>query len=161
MIELGWAAPQTRVDAGTARHAILGQHQKIRVFLAKAQSIADAALDGDAAASGQVASAIGDLRAIFEVHLTFEERVLLPLLDDDLPVGPERANHLREDHRRQRAVMDTLDREARSLPALPTLAAKLVWLVTWLTADMEEEEGSLLTPEVVRDDQIVIDQSSG
>ena len=41
------------------------------------------------------------------------------------------------------------------------LAAKLAFLTEWLLADMGEEERSLLIPEVVRDDIVVVDQSSG
>ena len=41
------------------------------------------------------------------------------------------------------------------------LAAKLAFLTEWLLADMLEEERSLLVPDVVRDDVVVIDQASG
>jgi hypothetical protein len=41
------------------------------------------------------------------------------------------------------------------------LAAKLAFLTEWLLADMNEEERSLLVPDVVRDDIIVVDQSTG
>lgn len=160
-IELGWSAPHHRVDAGTALRGILGQHQRIRDLLSHARDLADAALDGRAPSSDAVASAIGDIRAILEVHLTFEEAVLLPLLRDDLPLGPQRADRLLEEHRHQRGVLADIHDEARAHPELPTLAAKLAFLTSWLLTDMAEEERSLLIPDVVRDDQIVIDQTCG
>jgi len=144
MNELGWSAPARRVDAGAARKGILFQHQQIRTLLDQAHRIAESALDGVAEACGAVASAIGDIRSTMEVHLAFEERVLIPLLRDDPPVGLERADRLLDEHRRQRQMLTTLHAEARAAPQLPTLAAKLAFLATWLRADMAEEERSLL-----------------
>src|SRR5678815_4420508 len=89
MIELGWSAPARRVDAGTARRGILWQHQRIRALLERARTVAEAALDGEAPSPDAVASAVGDIHTTMEVHLAFEEHVLLPLLRDDLPVGPQ------------------------------------------------------------------------
>ena len=161
MNELGWSAPRQRVDAGTAVRGILWQHERLRGQLAHARAVADAALDGDPPAPDAVASAIGDIRSTLEVHLTFEEAVLLPLLRDDLPLGPQRADRLLEEHARQRQVLEGLHGEARAHPELPTLAAKLAFLTSWLLADMGEEERCLLIPEVIRDDQITIDQTCG
>jgi hypothetical protein len=161
MIDLGWSAPTKRLDAGTARGAILAQHERIRTLLDRAHRVAEAALDGSAAAPDAVASAIGDIRTIMEVHLAFEEKSLLPILRDDLPLGPQRANRLLDEHSRQRETLSTLHREACAFPDFPLLAAKLAFLTEWLLADMMEEERSLLIPEVVRDDVVVVDQTSG
>jgi hypothetical protein len=161
MFDLGWSAPTSRVDAGTARRGILWQHERIRELLERAHAVAEAALDGEASAPDSVASAIGDLRSTMEVHLKFEETVLLPLLRDDLPVGPQRADQLEDEHKRQRGVLAAIHQEAGAHPELPTLAAKLAFLTSWLLADMEEEERCLLTPDVVRDDIVAVDQTSG
>ena len=130
-------------------------------MLDRAHDVAEAALDEQAPSPDAVASAIGDIRTVMEVHLAFEEKSLLPILRDDLPLGPERADRLLDDHRQQRASLATLHREACAFPQVPILAAKLAFLAAWLLADMEEEERSLLLPDVVRDDVIAIDQSTG
>jgi len=161
MIDLGWSAPTERLDAGAARGAILAQHERIRDLLDRAYGVAEAALDDNAPSPDAVASAIADIRTILEVHLAFEEKSLLPILRDDLPLGPERADRLLDEHKRQRETLATLHREACAFPQLPILAAKLAFLTEWLLADMVEEERSLLVPDVVRDDIVVIDQSSG
>jgi hypothetical protein len=161
MINLGWSAPTHRLDAGTARGAILAQHERIRDLLGRARAVAEAALDGEPPSSDAVASAIGDIRAIMDVHLAFEEKSLLPILRDDPPLGPQRADRLLDEHKRQRASLATLHTEATAFPELPMLAAKLAFLTEWLLADMGEEERCLLIPEVVRDDIIVVDQSTG
>jgi hypothetical protein len=79
----------------------------------------------------------------------------------DPPLGPERAHRLREEHAQQRARLAALHAEAVASPALPTLSVKLSRLVDCLLRDMVEEEQSLLTPDVIRDDQITIDQNTG
>jgi hypothetical protein len=139
-----WTAPPEPPTAEGARRGILAQHVRLRELLAKAQVTAEDALDGKAAAPDTVASAIGDIRAVFEVHLTFEERVLQALLEADPARAAARAEHVRIDHERQRAMLSGLHREARAVPELPTLAAKLAFLVMWLLRDMEEEERDLL-----------------
>ncbi len=161
MIELGWSAPARPVDPGTARRGILSQHERIRDLLDRARAVAEAALDGEAPSDDAVASVIGDIHTTMEVHLAFEETVLIPLLRDDLPIGPQRADRLLDEHSRQREVLAGLHREATAYPELPMLAAKLAFLTSWLLADMAEEERCLLTPDVVRDDIIVVDQSCG
>lgn len=161
MKNIGWSAPARPVDAGTARRGILWQHERLRTLLDKARVLADARLDGELFAPDAVASAIGDIHSAMEVHLKFEEAVLLPLLRDDLPIGPERADRLVEEHVQQRGMLAALHKEASSQPELPLLASKLAALIAWLLADMMEEERSLLNPDAVRDDVVVINQNSG
>src|SRR5262245_10343404 len=156
-----WSVPPRPVNAETARSSVRAQHQQIRALLKRAQATAEAALDGRAQSSDAVASAIGDIRTTMEVHLAFEEKVLVPLLDLDVPLGPERARRMLAEHRGQRAMLAQLHHEAVAHPELPTLSVKLTFLTSWLLADMAAEERFVLTPDVVRDDQIAIDQCSG
>ena len=116
MIDLGWSAPERRVDAGTALRGILWQHRHIRTLLDQMRAVAEAALDGKAPSPNAVASAIGAVRSIMEVHLAFEETVLLPILRDDPPLGPQRADRLLDEHARQRTTLATLHDEARAYP---------------------------------------------
>jgi len=143
MIDPGWTTPAKPVDAGTARRGILWQHERIRSLLEKARGVADLALDGDLLSTESVAAIIADLRSTLEVHLTFEEKVLLPILLDDRLVGAERADRMLDEHQHQREMLAALDREASAFPRLPTLAAKLAFLTSWLLTDMTEEERAL------------------
>jgi hypothetical protein len=156
-----WNVPAQRPSAAAARRTILQQHERIRALLDRARDVAERALDGEPQAADAVASAIGDIHATLEIHLTFEEKVLVSFLEDDLPLGPQRAQALREDHAQQRATLSQLHREAMAAPLLPTLAAKLAFLTSWLLADMVEEERTLLTSDVVREDTVAVDQSDG
>ncbi len=146
MMNLGWSVPSHRVDAETAKRRILSQHAQIGGLLLQARAVAEAALDGKPLPAGEVANAIDDICMIIEVHLDFEESVLLPILRlDDLMLGAEgRADKLIADHQSQRAMLAALYREARAFPELPMLAAKLAFLTSWLVEDMKEEERALL-----------------
>lgn len=161
MTRLGWRAPDCPVDAGTARRGILDQHAQLRDLLRHAVALAEARLDGNCSVPDAVASAVGDMRSAMDVHLTFEEAVLLPLFRDDLPVGPQRADLIVDEHHRQRAMLAALHKEACQHPELPTLAVKLAAMASWLLADMAEEERALLNPDALRDDPVVIDQTCG
>jgi hypothetical protein len=161
MNTFSWSAPAHAVNAETARGAVLAQHQEIRRLLQKARAIAEAALDGAAPCPDSVASVIGDIHTAMAVHLDFEEKVLIPLFEQDLPLGPERARRMVDEHRRQRATLAELHAEATRHPNLPMLPAKLSFLASWLLADMAEEEHERLAPHALRDDQVVIDQCSG
>jgi iron-sulfur cluster repair protein YtfE (RIC family) len=146
MTTLGWSVPSHRVDAESARRGILTQHAQIRGLARCAGALAEASLDGEMLAPGAVADAIGDLRTIIEVHLDFEESVLLPILRlDDLMLGASgRAEQLMTEHRSQREMLAALHREACAFPDLPILAVKLAFLTSWLLVDMQEEERTLL-----------------
>jgi hypothetical protein len=161
MTESIWNMPSCRLDAATARRSILIQHQRIRALLARASEVAERSLDQEPLPPDAVASAIGDIHATLEVHLRYEEKVLIDILEDDLPLGPQRAARLRDEHARQRATLEGIHAEAKKGPLVPTLAAKLAFLASWLLDDMTEEERTLLTPEVIRDDSVAVDQSDG
>ena len=161
MTEPIWVAPNHHLDAATVRRSILVQHERIRTLLARAHEVAERALDQEPQPVDAVASAIGDIHATLEIHLRFEEKVLVEILNDDLPLGPLRVERLRDEHARQRTTLASLHDEAKAGPQVPMLAAKLAFLTTWLLDDMNEEERSLLTPDVVRDDIVTVDQDSG
>lgn len=161
MTETIWRVPGHRLDAVSARRTILVQHERIRALLTQARDLAERALDEEVLPPDAVASAIGDIHATLDVHLTFEEKVLVEIFNDDIPLGPLRAERLREEHARQRETLASLHAEAKAAPQLPMLAAKLSFLTSWLLDDMREEELTVLHPDVLRDDLIAVDQSDG
>jgi hypothetical protein len=139
-----WTAPTAGLTADAARRAIRAQHVLLRELLEKARALAEEALDGHRMAPDGVASAIGDIRTAFEVHLAFEERLLTVLVEVDEPAAPAKTEHVLDDHRRQRAMLAGVHHEAQSAPELPTLAVKLTFLTTWLLHDMDDEENMFL-----------------
>ena len=71
--------------------------------------------------------------------------VLVPLLREDLPDGPVRADRMLDEHQRQRQMLASIHLEAYNYPELSTLAVKLGFLASWFLADMVEEERELST----------------
>jgi hypothetical protein len=141
-----WTAPLHAMDAEAATRGVLGQHAAIRALLERARETAEAALEGKMSHSSAVASAIGDIRTTMEVHLAFEEKMLLPLFAADPARGPGWARRMATEHRHQRAMLATLHQEAVEAPELPMLSVKLTFLTAWLLSDMTEEERQLFAP---------------
>lgn len=148
-----------RQPAETARQLVLKQHLELRRMLSMGlvQARRSAAADG-----GQepLRGLVGLIRDVFVQHLADEEALIVPILEDDLPVGPLRVEALREEHDRQRSELETLcawPEEGSDLE----LAARFEALATTLLADIAHEERELLTPEVIRDDHVVINQLGG
>ncbi len=108
------------VCADEARTTILAQHEAIRVVLHSARAVADLAAAGNRRVAELLPHYLGDICTALDKHLAFEEQVLTPILEADLPLGPERARQLREEHRRQRAELADL----QSAPKITGAAAE-------------------------------------
>jgi len=148
-----------RHPAETARRLVLNQHRELRRLMM--MGLAPTHAEGeDAGAHEPLRSRVGLIRDVFVRHLVDEEALIVPILEDDVPVGPQRVIALREEHRRQSAELDALcawPEEASDLE----LAARFDALVKVLLEDMAHEERKLLVPEIIRDDQVIVDQSDG
>ncbi len=149
-----------RGPAETARRLVLEQHLHLRKLLMMGLAQARGSLGYPGPSHEPLSALVAEIRGVFAQHLTDEEALILPILEDDLPLGPQRAKMLREEHARQRAELETLcawpeegsDHE---------LATRFSQLATALIEDIAHEERDLLIPEVIRDDHVVIDQCGG
>ena len=152
--------PAGRVPAATARSRILQQHRMLRAQLQAGLALAKGALGNRGHSIAELTTLIDRTNQAFQCHLAEEEALLLPILDDDVPVGPWRASVLVDEHVRQRAELDALCATEQAF-SIKELTRRYADLVQALLADMEAEERDLITPEIIRDDGVVIDQSSG
>jgi len=153
-----WALSEHRVDPGTARCRIVWQHERIRVLLAAARSIAEPTLAGAPSSPKALASAIADIRSALEAHFAYEEKHWLPVLGSDAPLGRERADEMLLEHGRQRDFIARLYRDACACPSSPGLAPSLTFLTAWLLSHMEDEERCLVLPSVGSNEFLVIEQ---
>lgn len=148
---------QSLGPAERARQELLRQHACIRYLLDSGLGLVAAAIDGDGRAADRLPGLFVATREMLEHHLEAEEALLLPIFADDLPFGPSRVERLRLEHGRQRKELMWLS----DLPALEpvvTLARRYRNLGLAIIAEMEVEEESLLTQEVIRDyDGVVAD----
>jgi iron-sulfur cluster repair protein YtfE (RIC family) len=150
-------APRPAADALAE---ILEDHARIRTLLGSALEVAEQAIAGHPPARALLPHLLYGIRVTLERHLAFEEAILVPILTEDLPVGPQRARALEEEHRRQRAEIAALS-DARAADDLGALVCNLRTLVRDFLADMAIEERELLRGDVVRDDLVSVDQCTG
>ena len=149
------------LDPEIARQTVLTQHKAIRELLDEAQSISQAALAGDAQAALRMPALFHRVRLTLDSHLAFEESVLLPILEADLPLGPQRAQALQREHQRQRRELLRMQDAELVTWAGEGLASGLRQLVREFLVDMIEEERVLLIHEVIRDDLVTVEQEAG
>lgn len=149
-----------RPTAEAARCLVLEQHLGLRRLLMMGLAQASGVEDRLEPQHEPLRALVGEIRSAFVQHLADEEGLILPILKDDLPLGPLRAEALCDEHARQRAELEELciwpeDRSDHEL------AMRFGRLAAALLADIAHEERELLTPDVIRDDSIVIDQCGG
>ena len=149
-----------RLPADMARRLVLGQHIELRRLLTMGLGQVVSVLADEGGGHEPLRSLVGLIRHVFVQHLADEEALIVPILEADPPIGPQRVEALREEHGRQR-------RELEALCAWPEegddleLAERFGSLARALLQDIAHEERELLIPDVVRDDNIVIDQVGG
>ena len=146
--------------AERARRLVFEQHRELRRLLLLGVDRAAGASHGRGPTEHTLRALIGQIREVFVQHLIDEEALILPLLEVDLPLGPQRAEALHQEHERQRAELRELATWS-SDRGDADLAVRFQYLATALLDDIAHEERELLVPEVIRDDQVVIDQSDG
>jgi hypothetical protein len=154
--------PPVPGSADDARTAILEQHETIRSLLNAAGTVARLAGAGNDRVADLLPAYLDRVRVALEEHLAFEDRLLVPILAADPPLGPERARRLHEEHARQRAELEVLARpSAEGREGRVVTAARLGALSEAFLADMEAEERLLLTRDVLRDDVVSVEQDDG
>jgi hypothetical protein len=145
-------------SAETARRLVLSQHLGLRRLLM--MGLAQASDDHQGLPHEPLRALVSEIQSVFVQHLADEEGLILPILEDDLPLGPKRAVALREEHARQRAELEALCAWPEERSDLE-LATRFAQLAAALLEDITHEKREVLTADVIRDDGIAIDQSGG
>lgn len=124
---------------GDIRTQVLRQHAEIRARLRGIDRTAIAAGKRDALVHLRVS--LAHFAALFDEHLSFEERALGPILRGLDSWGPVREAALFEEHIEQRKRVEAacaLAEDATS--GSRELAGEVHWLIETLTEDMDREE---------------------
>jgi hypothetical protein len=149
------------LPAAEARETIFAQHHVIRMLLKAARTVCDLAASGNRRTGELLPLYFENVRVALEHHLATEERLLLPILGTDPPLGPERALRLAAEHDRQRDELAAATRALTGPEGVAAASQKLRTLMDDLLTDMADEERWLLTPDVLRDDLVSVDQDCG
>lgn len=144
------------------RERVLFEHRLLRAQLAELEQAANRVLAGKDAAL--VLRRLGlEMLDALETHMDNEERALVPTLEAIDSWGIVRVARLEEDHAHQRAVIaalrDDVDGSSNKLDA--EIADEVRWFIGLLRKDMAREERELLSPELLRDDAVVVGQFGG
>jgi Hemerythrin HHE cation binding domain len=144
----------TSVTTDEARLRILADHAQLRTLTGAVVACAQEARR-DEKQRPQVREALIRLRTELELHLTYEEKTLVPLLEQADAWGPGRAAHMAKDHDGQRAVLLALTEDAgEGVRSVEALADELDWFVQSFERDMVEEERTLLAPATLADTSV-------
>jgi iron-sulfur cluster repair protein YtfE (RIC family) len=150
---------ELQIKPSEVRARVLDEHVQIRAMLVELESLAGRALDGDAHGGAQLRVKMIELHAVLDAHMSMEDALLYPAICDADAWGELRGERMKEEHRRQRAVLSQLADRERGDTA--TLVDALRSLARDIREDMCKEERELLHPELLRDDVISIAQNSG
>ena len=146
------------MKASELRDRILTDHLALRGILDHVASLADDLAAGDRKLAGPLRVAAEELLDRLERHMHWEDRYLAPALLSADAWGEERARQLDRDHREQRELLaHTLERIRDHGQPATVLARGLRDFVQLLRDDMDEEEATLVSPRVLRDDVVSID----
>ncbi|MGZ6164342.1 MAG: hemerythrin domain-containing protein [Myxococcaceae bacterium] len=148
------------LSASQVRSLILDEHTVLRDVLEEIDETLGEMTRRVPGAIGRLRGTLRTFQDAFLRHLNHEETVLRPLLVDVDAWGPARVEAMDEEHRAQRAAIAELSRLALDAD-LDATVQRIEDFVRRLRADMDGEEHHALSPEVLRDDIIVIDTFMG
>jgi hypothetical protein len=148
------------LDAAQVRSIILDEHSVLRDELDDVRTLLD---DVAVRRTGAVSRFHHRMRGFYDAflkHIAHEDSLLRPVLAVIDVWGPARVEKMDDEHRQQRATiaaLTSLDPGADLEGYLDRIRA----FVTEVEDDMAAEERECLSPDVLRDDTIVIDSFTG
>jgi len=147
---------ETRTMLGAQHLALRDLIRELRIRAAEVLVAGDRAPDDKAA---PLRECIHRLRGCLERHLEAEEALLGPVLVRIDAWGPQRVELMRAEHAHQRAVLKVLAGD-RVRPLEAHVVARRAWSLSEdILADMDAEDRDLLSPSVLTDDTVRVDQS--
>jgi len=142
------------------RARILAEHRVIRGLAQTIVQLAGQVLEGDEQADAPLRERSREMYQTLLRHIELEDTILAPIIRDVDSFGPVRAGQMQTEHERQRKELhDAL--AALDDSSAMGLAATTRELVKALLIDMGHEERALLHEDLLRDDLISVDTSTG
>ncbi len=147
------------MDNAKIRKIILVEHEGLRGNLTTIEALLDEVSKGDVPAMKNAHQQLTNMLQTFLRHIEHEEGILQPVLAKIDAWGPQRKAAMDEEHHLQRAlVQQLLDLNPANDPA--GWARDVRVFAKDLLLDMADEEKTCLSPNVLRDDVVVVDGSS-
>lgn len=144
------------------RRRVFSDHESLRARLDEIEDLVGVVSGGDAERGLSLRMRAVELLDTLELHMQWEERFLVPVLQDSDAWGPARVERFHTEHREQREVLRHLLGVLGDNGRPASLLARSVRdFAVLLRADMDEEESVFLDPSVVRDDVVGVDVETG
>ena len=134
-----------------AREQLLRQHEHLRELIGSMQVLAGRLRLGEPVAL-DLEHGLEALRRALAEHNLFEKAILEPILRQDPSWGPLRVDRMLEEHAAEHAMF-----EAALVGDDLAVAGRLAELAEELDAHMMAEERTFLSPGVLRDDIVDLD----
>lgn len=147
------------IDNSKIRKIILVEHEGLRISIRAIEELLDRVDAGDVEARRSAHQQLTTMLQTFLRHIEHEERILQPVLAQIDAWGPQRSAAMSEEHKLQRGLV-------MQLTSVDPAGDPKAWVrdvrifAKDLLMDMADEEKTCLSPNVLRDDVVVVDGSS-
>lgn len=142
------------------RKNILAAHVVLRGKLSEVEGVLRQVAQGEHPDDAQLRSQVQQFVKAFLDHIEMENANLVPMLQGIDAWGQIRAEQVARDHDWQKAALGRLDDEAK-LGSTAEIVRMVETLAKQIREDIEHEEETVLSPNLLRDDPIAIDQADG
>jgi iron-sulfur cluster repair protein YtfE (RIC family) len=147
------------LDNSKIRKIVLVEHEGLRGSMRSIEALLPLVSAGEKEALVTAQSQLKDLLNTFVRHIEHEERILRPVLEVIDAWGEVRRARMDQEHSEQRPLVMRLAAIDPS-PDPQTWAREVDEFIKMLRVDMADEEKTCLSPNVLRDDVVVVDGSS-
>jgi hypothetical protein len=141
------------------RAELLAQHHELRRIIAATRTKAKEARAGRTAIP-ELQASLTELSEAMSAHNLREEGLLRDVIVSVDAWGPARAAIMSEEHIHEHARLRDALGAIRSTPT-EIAGIGVVALIDWILEHMDREESVLLAEDVLRDDEVVPNQSGG
>lgn len=142
------------------RTELLAEHAALRALIVETRRLIEEGATGGAT-RGALTAAVEQLAAALRAHNAHEEAVLREMIKDVDAWGPARAEIMDESHADQHEDLVGALLVTNSSPDAQVAGRSVVPVLDRLLAHMAREEEVLLSEEVLRDDDVVIEYFGG
>jgi hypothetical protein len=144
------------------RERVLSDHEELRGRLAEIERMARATLGGGPGEGAGLRVRAEELLDRLAIHMSWEDRYLVPVLRTADGWGDARSGRLAREHLEQRELLEYALRQLHDADRPEAVVARnLLDLVALLREDMQDEERAFLDARLLRDDPVVVDVVTG
>ena len=148
------------LNASQVRKLILDEHAVLRDELEDIATLLQDVAAKRAEAAERLQHRMKKFYDAFLKHIAHEDSLLRPVLANIDAWGAVRVEKMDDEHREQRSTIAALT-SLELASDLEGYLARIRAFVVAVAADMEAEEQECLSPDILRDDTIVIDYFTG